>query len=88
MDRAHVPGVARHVARLRDVSALPTDSRCLFSSRRGLFAYVGLAGATARYAPVGNVVCARMLCGRHPGAVGKVSNLSDDSTWTWLRRED
>jgi nucleoside-diphosphate-sugar epimerase len=48
--------------------------------QRGLFFFVGPAGATAPYVPVESVVSALMLCGRHPDAVGKAFNLSDDRT--------
>jgi len=57
------------------------SNRSLFSLismiQRGLFFFIGKAGASANYIHVDNVVKALLLCGRSPHASGRVYNLSD-----------
>lgn len=48
---------------------------------RGLFFFVGPAGASANYVPAPSVVSALVLCGTHPAATGNTYNLSD---WTTI----
>jgi nucleoside-diphosphate-sugar epimerase len=50
---------------------------------RGCFFFVGRRGASANYVHVANVAEALVLCGRAPGADGRVYNLSD-----WCTIED
>lgn len=51
--------------------------------RRGLFFLVGPRGASANYIFVENVIAALFLCATHPGAPGRIFNLSD-----WRTMED
>ena len=48
--------------------------------RRGLFFFVGPAGASANYVPVESTVEALLACGTHAAAVGSTFNLSEHAT--------
>jgi nucleoside-diphosphate-sugar epimerase len=69
------------ILRPSNVYGLEMSNRSLFNLismiERGLFFFIGKAGASANYIHVDNVVEALLLCGKSPHASGRVYNLSD-----------
>lgn len=80
-DAAAIGAFDYAIMRPSNVYGPEMSNRSLFSLismiRRGLFFFIGKAGASANYIHVDNIVEALLLCASSPHASGRVYNLSD-----------